>query len=119
MTDLRENFAPYAPVKREVGIIHRRRARDLPEELALQAQVQPPLGDFPRRLAPRARLLSPEPHLDSPLQKHLGKCVDHANLLRLLCNSEIWYRSGIARASKDEVRDLVERRADKEELALA
>jgi asparagine synthase (glutamine-hydrolysing) len=39
------------------------------------------------------------------LEQHLGKKVDHANRLWLLCNSEIWYRMAIEGWTKDIFKD--------------
>jgi asparagine synthase (glutamine-hydrolysing) len=39
------------------------------------------------------------------LEQHLGKKVDHANRLWLLCNSEIWYRMAVENWTKERLKE--------------
>lgn len=45
--------------------------------------------------------------INSLLQEHLGKKVDHGNRLWLLCNAEVWYRMFIRNETRDEIKTLL------------
>ena len=90
------------PASHWVEMKHLRRELDRTFELVSERELAELFSDCEQGAVPP---LGPAYQIETFLDEHLGRRVDHGNRLWQLCNAEIWYRMMIEGCTREELNE--------------